>query len=116
MKRVILIGIAVCCILLVSAQTVCDSVAIHFHINDAELDWNFMSNRSSLEQIKDKFNREYHDTACWKIRKVEVVGSFSPEGIPSKNRALAKRRAETLFKFISSLLYYSRFSEVIAGG
>ena len=103
MKRAALFGVVLYCALSASAQSVCDSVAIHFHVNESELDWNFMTNRSSLEEIKEKFNREYNDTASWKLRKVEVVGSFSPEGTITKNRALAERRAETLFKFISTL-------------
>lgn len=102
-KRAALFGVVLYCALSASAQSVCDSVAIHFHVNEAELDWNFMTNRSSLEEIKEKFKREYNDTASWKLRKVEVVGSFSPEGTITKNRALAERRAETLFKFISTL-------------
>ena len=103
MKRVILIGIAVCCTLLVSAQTVCDSVAVYFRINDSELDWDLMSNRSSLERIKNKLSKEYNDTVYWELDRVQVIGESSPEGTVSKNRALAEKRAETLFNFISTL-------------
>ena len=110
-KRAALFGVALYCAFSVSAQSVCDSVAIHFHVNEAELDWNFMTNRSSLEEIKEKFNREYNDTASWKLLKVEVVGSFPPEGTLTKNRALAERRADTLRAEEAELEELDEFTE-----
>lgn len=86
----ILIGLLGCN--LASSQVVKDSVKIYFHQGKHELDPDFKTNRKMLDWI---------DRSVFRLKKVEVVGSASPEGSVPLNKRLSEKRAQVLFDYLS---------------
>lgn len=86
----ILIGLLGCN--LASSQVVKDSVKIYFHQGKHELEPDFKTNRKMLDRI---------DRSVFRLKKVEVVGSASPEGSVPLNKRLSEKRAQVLFDYLS---------------
>lgn len=93
-----------------SAQTIQDSVKIHFRQGKSVLDMDQGNNRQVLEDIKEKLQLNRDDSIYYRLHKVLVVGGASPEGSISLNKRLSERRAETLFGYLSQ---YGTFPDSI---
>lgn len=93
-----------------SAQTIQDSVKIHFRQGKSVLDMEQGNNRQVLEDIKEKLQLNRDDSIYYRLHKVLVVGGASPEGSISLNKRLSERRAETLFDYLSQ---YGTFPDSI---
>lgn len=83
------------------AQELCDSVKIHFRQGKTELDMNQGENTRLLQGIKDKLQLNQDDSIYYRLQKVWVVGSASPEGSMAVNKRLSEKRAESLFNYLS---------------
>lgn len=83
-----------------SAQEVRDSVRIHFRQGKSNLDMSFGENRNALNRIADSLKTSYADS-IYRLQRILVVGSASPEGSISLNKRLSEQRAETLFSYLS---------------
>ena len=83
------------------AQELCDSVKIHFRQGKTELDMNQGENARLLQGIQDKLQLNQDDSIYYRLQKVWVVGSASPEGSMAVNKRLSEKRAESLFNYLS---------------
>ncbi len=89
--------------MVITAQTVHeirDSVKIYFLQGRTELVPELHGNQSSLNQIIKRLRSHNADT-LYRLREVEVVGAASPEGSIPLNRELSRKRARTLFDYLS---------------
>ena len=86
-----------------SSQKLPNSLQIHFPINSTGIDTLYMKNGESLSSFYDnnlaRFNHPY-----FKIKKVKVVGSESPDGRLAYNESLALQRAYALSDYIQERL------------
>ena len=81
MKRLVicmLIGVFSCSTLF--AQELRDSVKIHFRQGRTELDMDQGENARLLQGIQDKLQLNQDDSIYYRLQKVWVIGSASPEG------------------------------------
>jgi hypothetical protein len=91
----------------VSAQTVeevRDSVQVRFEQSRSNLDLSLDDNGKKLDRLVDSINVNTKDSA-YKLQKVLVVGSSSPEGSVEINKRLSEQRANVLFDYISARTY-----------
>ena len=89
--------------MVITAQTVHeirDSVKIYFLQGKTELVPELRGNQSSLNQIIKRLRSHNADT-LYRLQEVEVVGAASPEGSIPLNRELSRKRARTLFDYLS---------------
>ena len=99
MKRLLFIMLLFYCSN-VSAQEVRDSVKIYFRQGYSRLDSAMQKNRMALNWIADSLRTSYADSV-FRLQKVLVVGSASPEGSIALNEQLSQKRAEALFDYLS---------------
>ena len=102
MKRLVicmLIGVFSCSTLF--AQELRDSVKIHFRQGRTELDMDQGENARLLQGIQDKLQLNQDDSIYYRLQKVWVIGSASPEGSMAVNKRLSEKRAESLFNYLS---------------
>lgn len=83
------------------AQELHDSVKIHFRKGRTELDMNQGENARLLHDIQHKLQLSQDDSIYYRLQKVLVVGSASPEGSVAVNKRLSEKRAESLFNYLS---------------
>ena len=95
----ILMGMLSCCTLF--AQELRDSVKIHFRQGRTELDMNQGENARLLHDIQNKLQLNQDDSIYYRLQKVLVVGSASPEGSVAVNKRLSEKRAESLFNYLA---------------
>lgn len=104
MKRLaIYICVAMCFLLLwtgvLDAQTVKDSVQVHFRQGYAILEPNFKDNKEALQRVIDAIN-ERRNSSLYRLNKIQILGSASPEGTVYHNNRLSYKRANALFDYI----------------
>ena len=58
-------------------------------------------NARLLQGIQDKLQLNQDDSIYYRLQKVLVVGSASPEGSMAVNKRLSEKRAESLFNYLS---------------
>lgn len=85
----------------VSAQIVRDSVKIYFRQGYSNSNISIQDNRVALDRIADSLKTSYTDSTVFRLQKIVVVGSASPEGSISLNKRLSEKRAELLFNYLS---------------
>ena len=95
----ILMGMLSCSTLF--AQELRDSVRIHFRQGRTELDMNQGENARLLHDIQHKLQIYQDDSIYYRLQKVLVIGSASPEGSAVVNKRLSEKRAESLFNYLS---------------
>ena len=95
----ILMGMLSCSTLF--AQELCDSVKIHFRQGRTELDMNQGGNARLLHDIQNKLRLNQDDSIYYRLQKVLIIGSASPEGSVPVNKRLSEKRAESLFNYLS---------------
>lgn len=79
-------------------QNPVSDIKIYFPVGDATLRENFRTNAAALAQLQRLMdNRSYVDGDL-----IHVVGLASPEGSERLNETLARRRAESIRKYITS--------------
>ena len=86
-----------------SAQTshgLRDSVKIHFRQGRIGLVPELRDNQKALNRIADSLRTSYADSV-YRLQKVLVVGSASPEGSVKLNKWLSEKRAGVLFDYLS---------------
>ena len=83
------------------AQELCDSVKIHFRQGKTELDMSQGENARLLQDIQKKLQLNLDDNFYYRLQKVLVIGSASPEGSMAVNKRLSQKRAESLFNYLS---------------
>lgn len=72
-------------------------IVILFPFDKSEIDRGFMDNAQSLDALHDIMTEQ---ASRFRIDSVIITGSSSPDGSPSYNRVLAKRRANSIRDFI----------------
>ena len=77
-----------------------DSVRIYFQQGKNDLDFSILGNRAALNRITDSLSTSYADST-YRLQKVQVIGSASPEGSISFNKLLSEKRAKVLFDYLS---------------
>ncbi len=83
-----------------SAQTVRDSVLIHFKQGYSKPDLTIRNNKQALNRIADSLRTSYADST-YILGEIKVVGSASPEGSIRLNEQLSRKRANALFDYLS---------------
>ena len=104
MKRLAIhICVAMCFLLLwtevLDAQTVKDSVQVHFRQGYAILEPNFKDNKEALQRVIDAIN-ERRNSSLYRLNKIQILGAASPEGTVYHNNRLSYKRANALFDYI----------------
>lgn len=103
MKRLFLFGSWLLCMCGISAQEIHDSLHVHFETSSFRVDTLYMQNNESLSSFFEKNLIRFNDTSL-ELKKVEVVGSASPDGVLAFNEKLALRRAHSLADYIKGHL------------
>lgn len=101
MKRAIYILLSILLAFVSDAQTKSYSVQVHFRQGYSTLDLGLRDNRAALDRMIEQIVACQADSDIV-LRRVEVVGAASPEGSIMLNERLSRRRAATLFKYLSS--------------
>ena len=83
-----------------TSQGVRDSVKIHFLQGRIGLVPQLLDNQKALDRIADSLRTSYADSV-YRLQKVLVVGSASPEGSVKLNKWLSEKRAGVLFDYLS---------------
>ena len=103
--RLLFIWISVISCLSLRAQTERDSIIILFRLNESRIDPSFANNQSQL----DKLHKLLFSSSPHTIDSLNIIGSTSPDGLPTFNQKLASKRANTLSDYIRST--YPKFNE-----
>ncbi len=98
-SALLLSGVA--CVSTVEATERCDSAVITFRQSSARLDLSRGDNRAQLDSLDAFINRYGAQDSLYTLRSVRVVGSASPEGSVNINESLSRRRADSIFDFVS---------------
>lgn len=99
-----LIGVASALLILStsSAQTLTDSVAVHFRQSKTTLDTTYMNNGKAFEHIKDMVKRYNRPDSDLLLKEIKITGGASPEGSVKFNNYLSKKRGTNIFDYIHS--------------
>ena len=92
-------GVLSCCTLF--AQELRDSVKIHFRQGKTNLEMNQGGNARQLHDIQHKLQLNQDDSIYYRLQKMLVIGSASPEGSMEVNKRLSEKRVESLFNYLS---------------
>lgn len=84
------------------AESLRDSVLVHFRVSHTELDTAYMDNANSLGHARTIINNYDNPDSDLQLTGVTVVGAASPEGSVRFNEWLSHRRAERIFDYIDS--------------
>ena len=103
MKRFVLLGLLLGCVVCGSAQELRDTLHTYFRSSSVCVDTLYMQNNESLSSFFEKNLIRFNDTSL-ELKKVEVVGSASPDGVLAFNEKLALRRAHSLADYIKGHL------------
>lgn len=74
-------------------------LTIHFRVNSTNIDQSFFDNKQTIYEIISIVD-SIHSNKEWMLRKIEISGFASPEGVHSKNQRLAINRAVALKNYI----------------
>ena len=110
MRRLCYILLMISCLLFAKTahcQEVRDSVKIYFRQGHSTIDTSINKNRIALNRIADSLTTNYSDS-LYRLSKVTIIGSASPEGSIMYNKRLSEKRANNL------LIYLSRFGSLSA--
>ena len=89
----------VCMVDLLSAQKKQDSVLVRFRQGDADIDMLFLKNGAEVNRMVERYTR-YHRDFQFRLKKIQVISSASPEGPYTLNVALSARRADAIVSFL----------------
>lgn len=84
------------------AQTIEDSIYIHFRQSKAVIDSTYLDNESAFKHAKSVISRYSKPNSLLPIDKITVIGAASPEGSVKINQRLSKLRADRIFDFFNS--------------
>lgn len=84
-----------------TAHEVCDSATIRFKVSHSRIDMSLGHNRAELDSLTTFMDRYGKAGSAYTLRSVRVVGGASPEGSISINERLSRRRAASIFDYIS---------------
>lgn len=87
-----------------SAQTVTDSVLIHFRQSKVNLDTAYMDNPEALRHVRERISAYSSPDSALKLTHVRVIGGASPEGSVRYNEWLSRERADRIFEHLSRTL------------
>lgn len=82
------------------AQTVRDSVSIHFRQSKVDIEPNFMGNQKALDEAELRIRSYQSPDSTLKLTGVEVIGGASPEGGVKLNEWLSRQRAIRIFDYL----------------
>lgn len=85
-----------------SAREVSDSATIHFKVSDSRLNLNLDNNHAELDSLVQFMSRYGKSDSTYTLRSVRVIGGASPEGSIRFNETLSRRRAASIFNYISA--------------
>jgi hypothetical protein len=87
-----------------TTEEVRDSVLVRYKQSSSELDLSIDDNGKKLNRLVDSLNANIQDPA-YKLQKILIIGTSSPEGSAEINKRFSEQRANTLFDYISSRVY-----------
>jgi hypothetical protein len=87
-----------------TTEEVRDSVLVRYKQSSSELDLSIDDNGKKLNRFVDSLNANIQDSA-YKLQKILIIGTSSPEGSAEINKRFSEQRANTLFDYISSRVY-----------
>ena len=103
MKRFVLLGLLLGCVVCGSAQELRDTLHTYFRVSSVHVDTLYMQNDESLSSFfyrnLDRLNNPAHE-----LKMVKVVGGSSPEGTVAYNETLALKRARSLADYLMQQL------------
>ena len=103
MKRFVLLGLLLGCVVCGSAQELRDTLHTYFRLSSVHVDTLYMQNDESLSSFfqrnLDRLNNPTHE-----LKMVKVVGGSSPEGAVTYNETLALKRARSLADYLMQQL------------
>lgn len=103
MKRFVLLGLLLGCVVCGSAQELRDTLHTYFRSSSVHVDTLYMQNDESLSSFfhrnLDRLNNPTHE-----LKMVKVVGGCSPEGTVANNETLALKRARSLADYLMQQL------------
>ena len=81
------------------AQAVHDSVFVYFRQGDSRIDTFFLKNGVEVNRMVDRYTR-YRRDFQYRLKKIQVISSASPEGPYVFNVALSAKRADVIVSFL----------------
>ncbi len=79
------------------AESEKDSVKVHFHVSEINIDRSYGGNGATLDSIFSKLTADSISGPTHRLVGVNVYGAASPEGSVEINRHLSEKRAEAIF-------------------
>lgn len=99
-----------------AAQEFSDSVMVYFRQGHAMLDLSIYGNGVHLNSFVDRL-RQLKNDSLYRISRICIIGTASPEGSTSLNNQLATKRAENLLAWIERQVPFKGIpSEIISKG
>ena len=89
-------------------ETPAGAIRIYFRVSDTTIRPEFRNNAASLEQLRSMMDNRRYVTGDI----IRVVGMASPEGSERLNNTLARRRAESLRKYIAA--HWPEFADAVS--
>ena len=99
MKRFVLLGLLLGCVVCSSAQELRDTLHTYFRSSSVCVDTLYMQNNESLSSFFQR-NLDRLSNPTHELKMVKVVGGCSPEGTVANNETLALKRARSLADYL----------------
>lgn len=103
MKRFVLLGLLLGCVICGSAQELRDTLHTYFRSSSVCVDTLYMQNNESLSSFFQR-NLDRLSNPTHELKMVKVVGGSSPEGTVAYNETLALKRARSLADYLMQQL------------
>lgn len=103
MKRFVLLGLLLGCVVCGSAQELRDTLHTYFRLSSVHVDTLYMQNDESLSSFFQR-NLDRLSNPTHELKMVKVVGGSSPEGAVTYNETLALKRARSLADYLMQQL------------
>ena len=103
MKRFVLLGLLLGCVVCGSAQELRDTLHTYFRLSSVHVDTLYMQNNESLSSFFHR-NLDRLSNPTHELKMVKVVGCSSPEGTVTYNETLALKRARSLADYLMQQL------------
>lgn len=86
-----------------AAESLTDSVRIHFRVNKTAIDSLLMGNDASMRGFADRMQRlSSNDSVNVSINSIRITGAASPEGSIPYNKWLSERRAQAITRWLGT--------------
>lgn len=102
---VIIFVLGICCS--VAAESLTDSVRVHFRVRQTDIDTQLMDNDASLQRFARRMQAlSSNDSVSVTVNTITITGAASPESTVAVNEFLSRKRAAAITRWLQSYFQF----------